>query len=201
MTRFFQATVSLVVVLTAAVTNVQAQGEVPQGEIRVAVLDMQSALDNYYRTEQEKAKIEALAERRKAVFEALKAEIDAAKPNVEKLQKEATDSSLSSSKREEAETAFKKAAVELVARERRLLYLRRKASVEIATAHKEMEVTLVREIKDQISDIVPTLDVDIVFDKSFLPKAKKLILHASPNVTDVTAAVVGALNQKAAVQP
>jgi len=43
--------------------------------------------------------------------------------------------------------------------------------------------------------------LDLIFDKSFLPKANKAILFTSANVKDLTAETVAALNAGAPVKP
>jgi Skp family chaperone for outer membrane proteins len=52
----------------------------------------------------------------------------------------------------------------------------------------------VGEIKDAVNAIVEAEGHDLVFDKSFLPKANKAILYTSENVVDLTEGVVSALN-------
>jgi Skp family chaperone for outer membrane proteins len=61
-------------------------------------------------------------------------------------------------------------------------------------ARSDMEATLVGEIKEAVNAIVETQGHDLVFDKSFLPKANKAILYTSSNVVDLTDEVVAALN-------
>jgi Skp family chaperone for outer membrane proteins len=62
------------------------------------------------------------------------------------------------------------------------------------TARQEMEATLVEEIKKTVDTIVQAQGLDLVFDKSFLPKANKAILYTSANVKDLTVEVVSTLN-------
>jgi Skp family chaperone for outer membrane proteins len=57
-----------------------------------------------------------------------------------------------------------------------------------------MEATLVEEIKKTVDTIVEAQGLDLVFDKSFLPKANKAILYTSSKVKDLTAEVVSTLN-------
>ena len=62
------------------------------------------------------------------------------------------------------------------------------------TARQEMEATLVDEIKKTVDGIVQAQGLDLVFDKSFLPKANKAILYTSAKVMDLTTDVIAALN-------
>ncbi len=62
------------------------------------------------------------------------------------------------------------------------------------TARSEMEATLVGEIKTTVDSIVQAQGLDLIFDKSFLPKANKAILYTSEKVKDLTDEVVAALN-------
>ena len=45
-----------------------------------------------------------------------------------------------------------------------------------------------------LRDFAGAQGLDLVFDKSFLPKANKAILYTSPNVKDLTSEVIASLN-------
>ena len=64
-------------------------------------------------------------------------------------------------------------------------------------ARGEMEKALVGEIKATVNSIVEAQGLDLVFDKSFLPKANKVILYTSDKVKDITADVIASLNKGA----
>ena len=70
----------------------------------------------------------------------------------------------------------------------------RLASQKLFQARQKMEATLLGEIRAKVVEIVTAKGFDMVFDKSFLPKASKAILYTSPRVTDLTDEVVAMLN-------
>ena len=71
----------------------------------------------------------------------------------------------------------------------------RKASQELLKARQEMEAALVADIRGVMEKLASSKSVDLIFDKSFLPKANKAIIFTSDNVTDLTDEIVGILNK------
>ena len=71
----------------------------------------------------------------------------------------------------------------------------RKISQELDKARQEMEAALVADIHGAMKKLAQSKGIDMVFDKSFLPKANKSILFTSANVVDLTAETVGILNK------
>ncbi len=110
------------------------------------------------------------------------------------LDKIVRDTLLNEDKRKEAMEKLQALAQERQQKGSEIADAQRKASSEVMTARSEMEATLVGEIKEAVNAIVEAQGHDLVFDKSFLPKANKAILYTSENVVDLTEEVVGALN-------
>jgi Skp family chaperone for outer membrane proteins len=107
------------------------------------------------------------------------------------------DTALAEGKRKEALEKLQALFQERQAKGKEISDAQRKASSEVMTARQEMEATLVEEIKKAVDAVVEAKALDLVFDKSFLPKANKAILYTSEKVTDLTAEVVGKLNASA----
>ena len=104
------------------------------------------------------------------------------------------DTTLAEKKRQEALEKLQALFQERNAKGKEISDAQRKASAEVMTARQEMEATLVEEIKATVNKIVEAQGYDLVFDKSFLPKANKAILYTSANVKDLTEEVVASLN-------
>src|SRR5690606_40099283 len=104
------------------------------------------------------------------------------------------DTALSEAKRKDALEKLQALFQERNVKGKEIADAQRKYSAEVMTARQEMEATLVEEIKQAVDNIVKEQGLDLVFDKSFLPKANKAILYTSPNVKDLTADVVAVLN-------
>ncbi len=176
------------IVLSAFVSSASAQG------IKIAVVDMQDALNRYYKTDIEVGKINAMADEKRKNIDERQAAYQQMTDKAMELDKTARDTLLSEQKRKDALEQLQALIQERDAKGKEISDAQRKASSEVMQARQEMEATLVTEIKDAVNVIVEAEGHDLVFDKSFLPKANKAILYTSDNVADLTEGVVSALN-------
>lgn len=163
-------------------------------ELKIAVVDMQTALNDYYKTDIEVKKINDLADEKRKNLDEREAAYQQMTSQMAELDKIVRDTSLAEEKRKEAMEKLQALAQERSAKGKEIADAQRKASAEVMKARSEMEATLVGEIKDTVNTIVEAQGLDLVFDKSFLPKANKAILYTSANVKDLTTEVVATLN-------
>tara|TARA_R110000850_G_scaffold179513_8_gene305248 strand:- start:599 stop:1186 length:588 start_codon:yes stop_codon:yes gene_type:complete len=167
-------------------------------ELKIAVVDMQDALNEYYKTEIEVQKINELADVKRKNLDERQAAYQQMTNQMAELDKTVRDTLLDEGVRKEAMEKLQALAQERAAKGKEIGDAQRKASSEVMQARTEMEATLVGEIKEAVNAIVEVQGLDLVFDKSFLPKANKAILYTSENVTDLTEELLGALNAGAA---
>ncbi len=187
--------VNLPAVLSALAAAVLSTGaSATAQELKIAVVDMQSALNDYYKTDIEVKKINDLAEEKRKNLDERQAAYQQMTNQMAELDKTVRDTSLAEGPRKEAMEKLQALAQERAAKGKEIADAQRKASSEVMEARTEMEATLVKEIKESVDAIVQAKGFDLVFDKSFLPKANKAILYTSANVPDVTPEVVSALN-------
>jgi len=165
--------------------------------LKIAVVDMQEALNQYFKTTIEVEKINALAEEKRANIDERTAAYQKMTSQMTELDKKVKDAALAQQAREDALQQLNALAQERAAKGKEIQDAQRKASAEIMAARQEMEATLVGEIREALDSIVAAEQLDLVFDKSFLPKANKAILHTSENVRDLTGDVVASLNANA----
>ena len=177
--------------LLGGVSNSSAQG------LKIAVIDMQASLNDYYKTNLEVEKINALADEKRKNLDERQAAYQQMTSQMAEFDKIVRDTSLNEDKRKAAMEKLQALANERAAKGKEIADAQRKASAEILKARQDMEATLVTEIKTTVNTIVESQALDLVFDKSFLPKANKAILYTSANVKDLTAEVVAALNANA----
>jgi outer membrane protein len=163
-------------------------------EIKIAVVDMQEALNQYYKTDIQVKQINDLADEKRKNLDERQAAYQQMTNQMVELDTVYKDTALSEAKRKEALTKLQSLFQEREAKAKEIADAQRKAAAEIQTARQEMEATLVGEIKKTVDTIVQSQGLDLVFDKSFLPKANKAILYTSANVKDLTAEVVSTLN-------
>ena len=181
-------TLSIIALSSLLIPEASAQG------IKIAVVDMQDALNRYYKTDIEVGKINAMADEKRKNIDERQAAYQQMTDKAVELDKIARDTLLHEAKRKEALEELQVLIQERDAKAKEIQDAQRKASSEVMQARQEMEATLVGEIKDAVNAIVEAEGHDLVFDKSFLPKANKAILYTSENVVDLTEGVVSALN-------
>jgi outer membrane protein len=163
-------------------------------EIKIAVIDMQEALNQYYKTEIQVNQINQLADEKRKNLDERQAAYQQMMSQMMELDAVYKDTVLAQSKREDALKKLQALDEERMAKGKEISDAQRKAQAEVMTARQEMEETLVTEIKKTVDAIVEAQGVDLVFDKSFLPKANKAILYTSANVKDLTGEVIATLN-------
>ncbi len=174
--------------LTLTGTDVSGQ------ELKIAVVDMQEALNQYYKTEIQVKQINELADEKRKNLDERQAAYQQMTTQMSELDVVYRDTSLAEAKRKEAMEKLQALFEERNAKGKEISDAQRKASAEVMTARQEMEATLVAEIKATVDAIVEAQGLDLVFDKSFLPKANKAILYTSSNVKDLTEEIVKTLN-------
>lgn len=162
--------------------------------LKIAVVDMEAALKEYHRTAEEVEKINNLGEikirnidERKAVYEKMTSDMV-------RLDRQATSKELSEEKKREAYGQLQEMARARNAKANEIGDAERAANQELFEARQKMEAMLLGEIKAAVQQIVAAKGYDMVFDKSFLPKASKSIVYISPRVPDVTDEVINRLN-------
>jgi len=180
--------IALTLPFAGAISSAQAQ------EIKIAVVDMQEALNKYYKTEIQVKEINDLADEKRKNLDERQAAYQQMTSQMSELDTVYKDTSLAESKRKEALEKLQALFQERNAKGKEISDAQRKASAEVMTARQEMEATLVDEIKKTVDGIVQAQGLDLVFDKSFLPKANKAILYTSAKVKDLTTDVIASLN-------
>lgn len=183
------------IALSAFGMNASAQG------LKIAVVDMQDALNRYYKTDIEVGKINAMADEKRKNIDERQAAYQQMTTKMADLDKTVRDTTLAEGTRKEAMEQLQALAQERAVKGKEIQDAQRKASAEVMEARSGMEKTLVDEIKSAVNVIVETQGHDLVFDKSFLPKANKAILYTSKNVLDLTEEVVATLNAGAPAAP
>ena len=163
-------------------------------ELKIAVVDMQEALNKFYKTDVEVEKINAMAEEKRRSLDEFQAAYQQMTTKMAELDKTARDTLLDESVRTDALEQLQALAQERAVKGQEIADAQRKASAEVMQARTEMESTLVGEIKGIVNSVVESHGLDLVFDKSFLPKANKAIVYTSANVKDLTEEVVSILN-------
>ncbi|MEM7699699.1 MAG: OmpH family outer membrane protein [Verrucomicrobiota bacterium] len=164
------------------------------GQISIAVVDVQEALNQYYKTEQQVEKINERAEELRVNIDERQAAYQQMTAKMAELDAKVRDTLLSEQVREEALEELQALAQERQAKAKEIADAQRQAQTEILEARQEMERTLVTEIRETVNAIAAAKEIDLIFDKSFLPKANKAIIYTSDKVVDLTEEIIATLN-------
>ena len=181
------------IAIAAGVSGLTASAQ----DLKIAVVDMQEALNKYYKTDIEVGKINTMAEEKRKSLDGYQAAYQQMTNKMTELDKTARDTLLDESVRKDALEQLQALAQERAVKGQEIGDAQRKASAEVMQARTEMEESLVAEIKGVLDAVVTAQGLDLVFDKSFLPKANKAIVHTSENVLDLTEEVISKLNAAA----
>ncbi len=165
--------------------------------VGIAVVDMQEAVNKYYKTAIEIKKVDDLASAERKALEEQKASMDSLQKQMTGLDKTRRATELAESKRKEADSKLQALQKQLSAKAKEFEENRQKSAEKVVQSRATMEETLVKEVKAAVDALVAAQGHDLVFDKSFLPKANKAILYTSQNVKDLTAEVIASLNVNA----
>ncbi|MDA7672892.1 OmpH family outer membrane protein [Verrucomicrobiales bacterium] len=171
--------------------NSSAQG------YKIAVVDMQEALNNYYKTAIEVEKINGLAKEKRANLDERTADFQALTSKMAELDKIVRDTSRAEASRQESLAEMQRVGQERQTKAKEISDAQRKYQGEVLQARQAMEVALVEEIRSVLNGMATAGGYDLVHDKSFLPKANKAIVFVSANVPDLTAELVATLNKDA----
>ena len=162
--------------------------------LKIAVVDMEKALTKYYKTTQEVNAINQLGNEKIRNIDERKAAYKKMTSDMVELDKAVRAVELSDQKRKDARTKLDLLARDRAAKANEINDAERKAATELMTARKQMESRLIAEINAVVKSVAQGKSIDMVYDKSFLPKASKAIVYVSDRVTDITDDVIRKLN-------
>lgn len=180
----------LTAVFALAATSLQAQ------DLKIGLVDMQKALNEFNKTAIRTNEINASATTFKTEGEKRGTELKALAEKIQALTLEVQDTEKNEASREKAATERGELAKQYQEKQNAAVAAGRKAAEELAKARKDMENELVAEITEVMKAEAGKNGVDLIFDKSFLPRANKAIIYVSPKVLDLTEEIVKILNSK-----
>jgi Skp family chaperone for outer membrane proteins len=165
--------------------------------LNIGVVDMQECLNMYYKTKIEVEGVNAIAKEKQTEIDAKTADYEALTKKAAALDQKARDSALNQEQRQASFNELQGILQERMAKGREIEEAKGKAQAMIIDARQKMELNLVTSIREVVNAQSTAAGLDLVFDKSFLPKANKVILVTSAKVPDLTAGVIAELNKGA----
>lgn len=197
-TRYMKRSFFSVVLLGLALGGISLDsGRAQAPALNIGVVDMQECLNQYYRTKVEVEGVNAIAKEKQTEIDAKTADYEALTKKAAALDQKARDSALNTEQRQAAFNELQGILQERMAKGREIEEAKGKAQTLIIDARQKMELNLVTSIRAVVDAQAAAAGLDLVFDKSFLPKANKVILVTSAKVPDLTAAVIAELNKGA----
>ncbi|MCF6313361.1 MAG: OmpH family outer membrane protein [Verrucomicrobiales bacterium] len=181
----------LLAMTLAGVSKASAQ------DIKIGVVDMQQCLNKYYKTKLKVKDVEAQAKGSRAKLDERVADFKRIQVRLGALDKKARDTALSQEARKGAAVEMQQLVQEGRAKERELQEAQRKAQGELLNARQQMEKTLVDEVRVVVNEASKKAGLDMVIDKSFLPRGNKVLVVVTEKVPDLTDAVIAVLNKDA----
>jgi len=154
---------------------------------RIAVIDMQSVLNKYKRTHIEVGTINLQAEKREEGSNRLERE----------LTRIIEETKLQEKKPENAIQQSRLSALHLkrTTKQNEIESYETVTSQLLLNSRNEMEKILLTDIAAAVQQVAE-FRFDLVFDKSYLPKANKLIVYQSQGVVEISSDVLQILNQE-----
>lgn len=181
----------LLAMTLAGVSKASAQG------IKIGVVDMQQCLNKYYKTKLKVKDVEAQAKGSRAKLDERIADFKRIQVRLGELDKKARDTALSQEARKGAAVEMQQLVQEGRAKERELQEAQRKAQGELLNARQQMEKTLVEEVRVVVNEASKKAGLDMVIDKSFLPRGNKVLVVVTEKVPDLTEGVIAIINKDA----
>lgn len=181
----------LLATVAAGVSTATAQST------KLGVVDIQECLNKYYKTKLKVKDVEGQAQSSRAKLDERFAEFKTIQVRLGELQKKAQDTALSEDQRKGAAGEMQQLYQEGRAKEAELQEAQRKAQGELLAARQQMEQSLVEEVRVVVDAVSKESGLDMVIDKSFLPRGNKVLVVVTDKVPDLTKNVIAALNKDA----
>jgi len=168
-------------------------------DLKVAVVDLSKAFDQYYKTKDAQAKLKEKQDGYQKEIQDLINDYQRMGGEAETLDKAASDPTLSAAARQDKATALQAKKQDLVNLGNKIQEMKvertREINEELFRRHKE----IVDEISKVINDYSGPQGFDLVIDKSSASAASgvSIVLYNSSKLIDITTAIITILNQSA----
>ncbi len=168
---------------------------------KMAVVDMHRAFNEYHKTVTAIEEMREASASKKAHIEVLSETLTDVTAKIEAADKRFKDNVLADDERKKALVEMQELFGERDAKFRELQELETEVNALINQRQKRIEEELLDEIRAEVSAMSDEQTIDLVLDRSFLPKSKKVIVHTSSRVVDLTDDLIKRLNAGAKDQP
>ena len=172
---------------------------IASADLKIAVIDLSKAFDEYYKTKDAQALLKQKQDGYQKEIQGLINDYERMGQEAQALDKSANDATLSQAARADKATALTAKKQDLVNLQNKIQEMRtergRELQEELLRRHKE----IVDEISKSISDYSGPQGYDLVIDKSSASAASgvSLILYNSNKLIDITTEIIALINKGA----
>jgi outer membrane protein len=168
-------------------------------DLKVAVVDLSKAFDQYYKTKDAQDKLKAKEDTYQKEIRDLYTEYQRMGEEAQTLDKAANDPTLSAAARQDKATALNEKKQDLVALQGKIQETTTERKGEIQEEIIRQHTEIVGEISKVINDYSGPQGYDLVLDKSNASAASgvSIVLYNSSKLIDITADIIKLLNQGA----
>jgi outer membrane protein len=174
---------------------------IASADLKIAVIDLSKAFDDYYVTKDAQAKLKVKQDGYQKDIQDLINNYQHMGEEAQALDKAANDPTLSQAARQDKATALTQKKQDLVNLGNKIQEMKvertREIQEELFRRHKE----IVDQISKVVSDYSGPQGYDLVIDKSSASAASgvSIVLYSSPKLTDITTDIITLLNKTAPV--
>ncbi len=168
-------------------------------DLKVAVIDLGKAFDQYYKTKDASQKLEEKKASYQKEIQDIVNQFQQMQNDAKKLYDESNDQTLSSQARTDKATALKQKNQDLLNMQNKIREMETERSNEIKDELVRRHKEIVDEITKVINDYSAPQGFDLVIDKSSASAASgvPIIIYNSNKLTDITADIIKQLNANA----
>jgi outer membrane protein len=168
-------------------------------DLKVAVVDLSKAFDQYYKTQDAQTKLKEKEDTYQKEIRDLYTEYQRMGEEAQTLDKAANDPTLSAAARQDKAAALNEKKQDLVALQGKIQETTTERKGEIQEEIMRQHTEIVGEISKVISDYSGPQGYDLVLDKSNASAASgvSIVLYNSSKLIDITADIIKLLNQGA----
>jgi len=165
-------------------------------DLKIATIDLSKTFDSYYKTKEAAAHLKQKQDEAQKEIQDQVADYQKIGDNVQQLNQEANDPTLSAEARNEKAKARDQRAGDQVAKERQIEEFKTERSNELKDEYMRRRKEIVEVIQKAINDYSGPQGYDLVIDRSStsVSSGVSVVLYNSSKLTDITDDIIKKLN-------
>jgi Skp family chaperone for outer membrane proteins len=162
---------------------------------RIVFIDLERAFNEFYKTQLAKSKVEVQQKDIEAERQIMVDEMTQISTDVDKLKKEARDTTLTDEIRDSKRLLYEERLLELRTKQKEIEEFTERRQQQLQVQVTRMSQTIMDEIRQTVVEYAKEEGLQAVIDNSARRAAVGIFLYTHPNV-EITAAIITVLNSK-----